>query len=257
MNQGQYILNCIPSREQEQDWHLDSVVKSGKIGLEALPPAVDLRREWWPVRDQNESGACVGFAAADGVLRFQAVEAGWIDKEELPSPRFVWMACKETDDFTDYPTTFLETSGTRIKDAMKVLKKYGCVLEKDLPFKGALSFDDIVTFYIKANSLRIATFIALGREPEAWKRWLASGRPILTRLDVDGDWFDTENNKGSFDRYNPSDKRGGHAVSLVGYNKERFIVRNSWGDRWGDNGFAHVSHAYARDAFTEAYGALL
>ena len=49
-------------------------------------------------------------------------------------------------------------------------------------------------------------------------------------------------------------RRGGHAVSIVGYTQDRFIVRNSWGTSWGDKGFGYASLAYAQDAFTEAYG---
>jgi len=33
--------------------------------------------------------------------------------------------------------------------------------------------------------------------------------------------------------------------------------RNSWGTGWGHRGFAYASNAYAQDAFTEAYGAVL
>lgn len=39
-------------------------------------------------------------------------------------------------------------------------------------------------------------------------------------------------------------------VALVGYTSDRFIVRNSWGDK----GFGYASIAYAQAAFTEAYG---
>ena len=31
--------------------------------------------------------------------------------------------------------------------------------------------------------------------------------------------------------------KGGHAISIVGYNKEGFIIRNSWGKGYGDNGY--------------------
>ena len=35
------------------------------------------------------------------------------------------------------------------------------------------------------------------------------------------------------------------------------MVRNSWGQRWGDGGLAYTSDAYAASAFDEAYGAVL
>jgi len=39
---------------------------------------------------------------------------------------------------------------------------------------------------------------------------------------------------------------GGHAVMAVGYDqvRERFIVRNSWGARWGVDGYCYMPYAY-------------
>ncbi len=54
--------------------------------------------------------------------------------------------------------------------------------------------------------------------------------------------------------YKKESKSRGHAVSLVGYSKNYFIVRNSWGTKWGDNGFAYAGNEYTKNAFTEAYG---
>ncbi len=62
------------------------------------------------------------------------------------------------------------------------------------------------------------------------------------------------NTKGKLDIYKPDTVRGGHVVAFVGYTKDRFIVRNSWGSQWGDKGFAYASTQYAKEAFTEAYG---
>ncbi len=74
-------------------------------------------------------------------------------------------------------------------------------------------------------------------------------------LDVDSTWDKALQTKGNLDAYDPISKRGGHAVSLVGYTQDRFIVRNSWGaTEWGDQGFGYASDAYASAAFTEAYG---
>jgi C1A family cysteine protease len=39
---------------------------------------------------------------------------------------------------------------------------------------------------------------------------------------------------------------GGHAVLAVGYDdpSQRFIVRNSWGDAWGQAGYFTMPYAY-------------
>ena len=35
---------------------------------------------------------------------------------------------------------------------------------------------------------------------------------------------------------------GGHAIAIVGYNKEGFIIRNSWGSGYGDKGYAIIPY---------------
>jgi C1A family cysteine protease len=43
--------------------------------------------------------------------------------------------------------------------------------------------------------------------------------------------------------------RGGHAVMAVGYDdaQKRFILRNSWGPRWGMKGYFTIPYAYVLD----------
>ncbi len=36
--------------------------------------------------------------------------------------------------------------------------------------------------------------------------------------------------------------KSGHAVAIVGYNENGFIVQNSWGQDWGEKGFAHLPY---------------
>jgi hypothetical protein len=47
---------------------------------------------------------------------------------------------------------------------------------------------------------------------------------------------------------------GGHVVTIVGYddNQECWIVKNSWGTKWGENGWFRL--AYDADMFAEWYG---
>jgi len=57
--------------------------------------------------------------------------------------------------------------------------------------------------------------------------------------------------------------RGGHEVLLVGYEDDvrekgggRFLVRNSWGEGWGDGGYGTVPYAYV-ECFCNEAGTIL
>jgi hypothetical protein len=63
------ILNCIPSRETEKDWRMDSAMDAGLLAAAPIPPSKDLREKWWTINNQGSTGSCVGWAAADSVLR--------------------------------------------------------------------------------------------------------------------------------------------------------------------------------------------
>ena len=80
---------------------------------------------------------------------------------------------------------------------------------------------------------------------------------MLARVVVDRTWEQATRTEGELERYLPDTARGGHAVCLVGYTADGFIVRNSWGPGWGAGGFAYASDDYAADAIHEAYGAVL
>ena len=272
-NFNKFLLNCEESRGRETDWTFSDAMAAQSVrpGIANLPQpstisgdlskppltTCDLRQSWWKIRDQGKSGACVGFATADGVLRWLYVKNKLLQKSELPSPRFIWMANKETDDITRYPTTFLEPAGTSTKHALGIAQKYGCVPEHMLPMNGALSVLSANVFYSIAAQFRITAYYGLGTDLDEWRRWIAGVGPILTRLVVDETWKRATQTKGRLDNYSAATMYGGHAVCLVGFTPKRFIVRNSWGTKWGDKGFAYASNAYAAEAFTEAYGAIL
>ena len=248
------ILNCRPSARQEDDWTMATLACAPK--LEApLPHAVDLRADWWTVGDQGATGSCVGWAVADSVLRWHFVQKGVLGESELLSVRFIWMASKETDEFVARPSTFLEAEGTSLKAALEVARKYGTVLDRELPFTaGELAPHDPSLFYALAAERRIASYINLGRDQTAWRRWLATQGPILARVEVDASWMTATSGGGKLTKHEPRAMFGGHAVAIVGYTPGEFIVRNSWGTSWGDAGFAYASEAYVGAGFTEAYG---
>ena len=257
-NPPQRILNCLPSANQSDDWTLTTALTVGEAAPAALPAAVDLRdNAWWKINNQGSTGSCVGWAVADSLMRYQFVKSLRLPKNTLLSIRFVWMASKETDEFNGAPSTFIEGDGTSLKAALDVARKYGCLLDTDLPFKSGVLFQgNESTCYAKAARFKVQSYFNLqaGNTIANWKIWLATRGPILVRLNVDQTWDNATATGGNLDVYAIGTGRGGHAVALVGYTADRFIVRNSWGTPWGDNGFAYASIPYAQMAFTESYG---
>jgi C1A family cysteine protease len=251
------ILNCIPSRNIESDWRIEHAAAAGIVAAGQIPPKRDLRDDsWWSIQDQAQTGSCVGWSCADGLLRWHFVKAGSITQNQLMSVRFLWMAAKETDEYTNCATTFIESAGTSIKAALDIARNYGAMLDTDLPFDGKLSPLQVEAFYALAASRKISSYFNLttGDKLSNIRQWIANNGPVAVRLDVDSTW-DNVGADGKLDSYDSSHTRGGHAVALVGYDKDSFIVRNSWGTKlWGDKGYGYASNAYTAAAFTEVYG---
>jgi hypothetical protein len=170
------------------------------------------------------------------------------------SPRFIWMAAKETVAFRARPTTFIEAGGTGLKAALDIARNYGCVEDKVLPFgSGKLFPDESAPFYAIASQLKLTSYINLGRNLGHWRRWIATKGPILTRLDCDNHWMNAASTNGRLDVYDAMSMQGGHVVA--GRLRSEPVQCAIAGARpGGDEGFAYASNAYAAAAFTEAYG---
>ncbi|MBS0560440.1 MAG: C1 family peptidase [Proteobacteria bacterium] len=257
--EAQRICNLVPSRGTESDWRLEHAVAAGALGAVAAPPSsVDLRAPWWNVGDQELTGSCVGWASTDGVARYHMVKAGRLGQNDRLSPRFTWMASKETDTLVNRPETMIEGAGTTLKAAMDILRKYGAAPETMLPFhvQTAMYAGDEDTFFSTAAMHRISAYFNLRKNLNNWRTWLASHGPVMAGLSVDATWDQATQTHGNLDVFQPGTVRGGHAVCIVGYTAERrFIVRNSWNTTWGDHGFGYASEAYIQGAFfDESYG---
>ena len=256
------ICNLVPSKDTDRDWRYEDALASAALGAPAaLPASKDLRQpSWWKINNQLNTGSCVGWATADGVVRYHMVTAGRLDKNSLLSPRFIWMSSKETDEYTARPETFIEGAGTSLKAAMDVCRKYGVVPDSLLPFKvQTLMFSGSEnTFFATAAQRKIASYFNLKKNLQQWKNWLATQGPILAGLSVDATWDNAAATQGKLDAFQPDTTRGGHAVCIVGYTADRFIIRNSWGPTWGDKGFGYASAQYISGAFfAESYGVTL
>jgi len=158
------------------------------------------------------------------------------------------------------PTTFLEQGMTDVKSALDVARTFGAALEEDLRWKGALYPGDIDHFYGSAAQRRITHYYRLDPEEEAaawfahWRRWIDQHGPVLIVVGVDAQFAAGAPLLSAFDIDSASFH---HAAALVGYGPGGFLIRCSWGEGWGDGGYAVATEAYLEQANVESYGVVV
>jgi hypothetical protein len=250
------------SKERGRDYDAAKAHADGAIGEAPLPAEVDLRRTWHTVPDQGKTASCVGWAVADSALRWHLVEAGRLAPDEPLSARHVWMSAKETDQREEYPSTFLEADGTSLKAGLDVIRKFGAVLESELPWTGGLSAATPEDYYRSAKRRRIMAYFNLGDDSapdrsvyfDEWRRWMHENGPVLVLVALDGKLEAPDHGLDAFDRDSAD---GSHAAALFGYGPGYFLLRSTWGPGWGDGGYARMSLEYTAQAVIESYGLML
>jgi papain like protease len=243
------------SRRREDDYE---AARAG-LGEAPLPDAVDLREPWHAVRDQGHTASCVGWTIADSILRWHLVRAGRLAPDTPLSARQVWMSAKETDQREDYPSTFLEEDGTSLKAGLDVVRKFGAVLESELPWDGGLAPGSPQTFYASAAQRRLDAYFNLGDDTapdrsahfSRWRRWLFEHGPIAVLIKIDRH---IQAPGARLDAFDEASVAGSHCAALFGYGPDHFLLRSSWGPGWGDGGYARMSLAYTAAAVIESYG---
>jgi len=244
------------------------VAAAGRAATATLPASVDHE---WEVWDQGHTGACVGFATA-GVLTwyFRHRKNKPLPAKEAISRRFLWMASKEMHQPREWgnvkwPSTFLESSGSYVNEAMDLARVLGCasesMLEWDVTKFGLCADIEEEEFYKMCLSYQVKTVDPV--KVKDWKFYLATRGPIATSFNVDDEFFDAVGkDKSVINAYvEPKDWRG-HAVAISGYRtnadgKTEYILHNSWSEKWGDKGFVYLSEEYVKEAFTGGFGVTL
>lgn len=104
-----------------------------------------------------------------------------------------------------------------------------------MTIKDALNFFKLKGVSTNAGVVKGSQFAMIGSELIA-KQCIVSNGPILVALPAYND--------SKYDRFwNGSDLAGGHCVVLVGYDKNGFILRNSWGTSYGRQGYSHLPYS--------------
>ncbi len=215
---------------------------SAQIKEATLPKKVDMRPMLTPVEDQGDTSSCVANAVA-GAYEY------WIKrlhKKDFDISRlYVYYNARWRAGDPD------KDEGSYIQLAMEGLGDYGACSEKTWPFqKKLLKQKPNRSAYQEGSSFKVKTRQQIPVDLMAWKHCLAEGKPIVFGC-VLFDSFDECTERGGVVPM-PSPKEvhrkthGGHSMLCVGYSDvdEVFIVRNSWGEDWGDKGYCYMPYNY-------------
>lgn len=105
--------------------------------------------------------------------------------------------------------------------------------DKGMTFKTALSYIKKHGVNSDYGNVKIERY-AMVKSIEALKQALLINGPCV------GGMYIRDYNNAEF--WKGENKYGGHAIAIVGYNKKGFIIRNSWGKKYGINGYAILKY---------------
>lgn len=209
-----------------------------------LPVAVDLRPQCPAVYDQGELGSCTANSIA-GAFEFGLLKQGLSDF--MPSRLFIYYNERKMEG------TIKQDSGAQIRDGIKSINAVGVCTEKLWPYNPAkFTNKPSPACYNAAKGNEATSYQKIDNtDLNALKQCLASGYPFVFGFTVFNSFeSDAVAKTGIMPMPTKRDQPvGGHAVMCVGYDDEKqtFIVRNSWGDSWGDGGYFHMPYAYMTD----------
>lgn len=204
-----------------------------------LPPVVDLRNEYGLIYDQGSLGSCTANAIA---MAFDFERAKQGSGPLLPSRLFIYYNERVMEGTVGYD------SGAMIRDGIKSLAKQGVCAEKDWPYNPTrYTKKPSVKCFTEAKSYILKQYLSLTGVHDL-KQCLADGFGFVFGFTVYESFESDEVARTGIVTIPQRREKilGGHAVYCVGYDdaKESFIVRNSWGEGWGDAGHFYLPYQY-------------
>lgn len=210
-----------------------------------LPLEFDLRTTGMlpAVYNQGKLGSCTANASGAAFEYSMAVEKL---TPFTPSRLFIYFNERVIEG------TVASDSGAQIRNAVKVLDKFGAPPETDWPYDISKFADappqGVFTEALEDRALkyfRVAPTVGLMKPVLAIRK-----QPIIIGFSVYSHFESAEMSTNPVLEIPIAGEQllGGHAVLVVGYKqingKNYWIVRNSWGDAWGDGGYFYMAEEY-------------
>lgn len=199
-----------------------------------LPLDQTMTRDWGStdegkmVLNQGQEGACVGFSIAAVINRQRRLHES---DAPLVSTRMLYEMARKFDEWPgeDY-------SGSSIRGGLRGFWHNGVCLEEDWRYNPSNPNGDLnVDRAMKARSIGLGAYYRLRRQLNDYHAALNETGAICASAHVHQGWMQSSGTEIK----QHTQRAGGHAFAIVGYDSTGFWIQNSWGTGWKHNGFAH------------------
>jgi len=214
-----------------------------------IPQSYSLKAYCPTPLSQGRQPSCVGWASGYGARTIlNAIKKGWknntpLINKNIFSPAFVYNTIK-------FKTDVYCKKGSYIADAMFLIKNYGITFWNDFPYSDQKCQSKPTEYGFKLAAYnKIATYLKLANWDNQTnlankvKKALANKNPVVIGMRISSSFYKVNGVWSGVQVGNV----GGHAMVVIGYDDNKyggaFELMNSWGTRWGNNGFGWVRYA--------------
>ena len=206
-----------------------------------LPTFVDLRPQMPAIYNQGNLGSCTANAlgAAFQFEQMKQNKPNWI-----PSRLFIYYNERAMEG------TINEDAGAMIRDGIKTMVSEGVCPEDQWKYiEHKFKVKPPKPCYDEALNNQVLEYLRISPHTiYEVKHCLADGYPVVFGFMIYESMMTQDVARTGYVPVPSSNERpiGGHAVMAVGYDdsKECLIVRNSWGNAWGINGYFYLPYWY-------------
>jgi C1A family cysteine protease len=209
--------------------------------LEALPRKKDLRpKEHFPIYDQGSLGSCTANAIG-AAFHFEQLRQGL--RGFTPCRLFIYYNERAMEG------SIKSDSGASLRDGISCLHKIGVCNEVLWAYnESKFTERPPEACYTEAAKNQAREYARVNQSLENLKACINEGFPFVFGFMVYSSFSSCYvSMTGRMSMPSKSESiSGGHAVQACGYDDEEevFIVRNSWGSSWGDNGYFYMPYEY-------------
>jgi len=222
------------------DWR-DKVLALPGDKKKDLPAQVDLRpNEHFEIYDQGYLGSCTANAIG-AAFHFAQIKEGVTDF--VPSRLFIYYNERAMEGSVN------QDAGAYIRDGIKSVYQLGACHESMWPYdENRFTEAPKERCYQDASLNKCKSYARVPQNLDDLRGCIAGGLPFVFGFAVFESFMTQE---VATTGIVPMPQQfesilGGHAVQAIGYDDENqwFIVRNSWGEGWGDKGYFYLPYEY-------------